>query len=291
MVWPLLSKDDILSLCEPFPSLFEKKSSKMRQAKAFSGVVFFDIGSVLIDLDWEGFWNAISNLFNPSHDFSIETFKSLIKKENIHAKWSQGKISAYHYVETVMKILKLSCRNTTLLKHSYLDIKHADSFVIGTERIRVLQLAKNLKEKNFVVGLLSNTTPWHLLLLYEKLQPTKNFDINIFSCDVGYEKPDEQIYKIAHKEAYKFVKNKFNLELEKEDVYFVDDTPANVRQALDFGWNARLVNLVENDILNEIKCDEINDYEFQQASQKRENLLFAEQAAERVESLFGNFLT
>ena len=287
MVWPLLTKNDVFSLCEPFSS---ENSSQSLKEHSFAGFVFFDVGSVLIDLDWETFWQKISEVVNPRHKFSLEKFKSMAQKEQINSIWSQGKMSTHNYLKTIIEMIQLNCENKDGLDISSNDIKQADSFVVANARVMVLECVKKLREKNFAVGLLSNTTPWHSLLIHEKIQASTNFDVNIFSNDVGYEKPDTHIYQIAYTEACKFIKNKWNRQLEKKEFYFIDDTPANIHAALDFGWNARLVNLVKDEILNKMKHNEITDLEFQQASQKRENLLFGEQASSRVVALFGNLL-
>ncbi|MES2616192.1 MAG: HAD family hydrolase [Bdellovibrionota bacterium] len=287
MEWPLITKTDVFSLCEPFEC---ENSNHSRIKNRYAGVVFFDVGSVLIDLDWESYFNAVSGMAPHSHKFSIEKFKEIIKKEKINPNVSQGKLSIEDFIYKSIQAIKLSCENSAGLNISHHHFKYVDSLIVGHVRPKVLEVAKKLRDKNFIVGLLSNTTPWHVSLIYEKIQVTQNFDVNIFSTDAGYEKPHERIYEIAHEQACEFVERKFNQKLEKKDVYFVDDTPVNIHQAISFGWNARLVNLLKSDILNKLKRNEIDDVAIQQASKKRENLLFGEPAAQRVEELFGKLL-
>ncbi len=287
VVWPTLYKEDVSSLCEPFE--ISNKNSCLDK-HGFSGFVFFDVGSVLIDLDWEAFFDAFVALTKPTHQFSLDKFIKTVKKINLNKKWAIGKICTHEYACKIIELVKANCNSRDDLEISIYDLKQADSKVVSHLRPRVFELVKQLKEKKFAVGLLSNTTSWHEHLLYEKIQPTKNFDISIFGCDWGCEKPAPEIYKIAQKEACKFIYKKFQHKLESKDIYFVDDTPANVKAALNVGWNARLVNLVKDEILMKLKHNEIDDFEFQHASIKRESLLFADQAAQRVEALFGNFL-
>ena len=84
-MWLTLSKNDVLSLCQPFLPLNKETQGKTNK---FSGVIFFDVGSVLLDLDWESYEIALKALFEPHHQFSIEKFKELVLKEKLNSIWS-----------------------------------------------------------------------------------------------------------------------------------------------------------------------------------------------------------
>lgn len=288
MSWPTISKKDLHTLCEPFSV---DRSLQSLKENNYAGVIFFDVGSVLVDLDWETYYASLETMASSMNNFSISKFREIAFKEKLNSIWSQGKMNTEEYVEKVNEILQLSCSRQNNIKISTYNIKQVDADIVGKTRNKVLDLAKKLRDKNFVLGILSNTTPWHMCLIHENLQVTKNFDVNIFSPDAGCEKPDPKIYEFAYRHAEEFIKKNFNNNLKKEDIYFIDDTPMNVYQAISHGWNARLLNLLNNDLLIQLKQNELTDTQLQKLSQNRENLLFGEAASERVEFLFRNLIS
>lgn len=286
MLWPTLCKQDVFSLCDPFSF-----HSTVPGNKGFRGVVYFDVGSVLLDLDWEGFFKELMGYFSVEHEFSLEKFKATWVQKNVNHFWSIGSMSSNEFVQAINDLFQQSCLKIKPIPTKSYTLKLIDAHIIGQLRPKVLEIVRKLRKNNFLVGLLSNTTPWHVSLIYEKLQVTENFDVYIFSNDVGFEKPAEGIYDCAFQEASKLVSLKYKIDLKKDNIYFLDDTPANVKSALNLGWNARLVNLIKDDILVKLKHNEISDSEFQIASQKRENLLFGEEASQRIEFLFGKIFS
>ena len=130
-MWPTLSKNDVLSLCQPFLPLNKETQGKTNK---FSGVIFFDVGSVLLDLDWESYEIALKALFEPHHQFSIEKFKELVLKEKLNSIWSQGRIQTSLYAQKLEEFLNLSCQNNSNLKISPYILKQIDALVVGNIR-------------------------------------------------------------------------------------------------------------------------------------------------------------
>lgn len=288
MFWPEISMNDLKQL----DIIFQEKNYKnCLNTNNYAGFIFFDVGSVLLDLDWDAFIYEFEKLLPPSVIKNHRKTNILLKKEEVLKKWCTGKMGSFDYANSFIAALKESSEifhdNFHISIH---DIKRADSFVVGAARQSIIELAKKLREKKFGIGVLSNATTWHEIMIEKRLPVRDLFDVTIFSQDVGYEKPDHKIYEHAFLEAQKFISNKFNATLKTNDVYFIDDTPANVKAAREVGWNASLVNLLNDETLKKVLSKNMNDDELKAASQKREHLVFGYKASQRVEKIFGNII-
>ena len=288
MYWPEISMEDINQLDIIFSDSNQKKCLK---TNGYSGFVFFDIGSVLLDLDWDAYICEFEKLL-PENSFKNhkETY-SLLKEEAVLENWCTGKMGAYDYAISFIRALKKSAKiedkNFSLSIH---DIKRADSLVVGAVRQNVVELAKKLRRNNFGIGVLSNATTWHEVMIEKRVPVRELFDVTIFSQDIGYEKPNPKIYERAFLEAQSFILSKFNGTLNTNDIYFIDDTPLNVIAARNAGWNAGLVNLINEETLNHVKSNKMSNEELKVASRKREHLIFGFEASQRVEKIFGNLI-
>ena len=90
---------------------------------------------------------------------------------------------------------------------------YAMDVVTYTEEIKaddnVLAFVKELKHRGLKIAVLSNTVPEHVKIL-ESLNVFDGFDEKVFSCKVGLEKPNPEIYilqiepnlAIYHKELF-----------------------------------------------------------------------------------------
>ncbi|APJ04213.1 HAD-IA family hydrolase [Silvanigrella aquatica] len=288
MLWPEISMQDLQEL----EIVFEAKNHiNCLNTKNYAGFIFFDIGSVLLDLDWDAYIYEVQKLLPENAIKDHQKTLKILKKEAVLKQWCTGKMGAYNYAQSFIKALTESAALEHKIPNiSIHDIKRADTFVVGGVRLSVVELAKKLREKNFGIGVLSNATTWHEVLIEKKLPVRDIFDVTIFSQDIGYEKPEPQIYELAFLEAQKFISKKFNATLDVKDVYFIDDTPVNVRAAYKVGWNASLVNLLSDEILFKVSSNKMSDQELKDVSCKRENLIFGYNASQRVEKIFGNII-
>lgn len=288
MFWPEISIEDIKQLDHVF---VDTKYKNCLKTNGYSGFVFFDIGSVLLDLDWDAYISEFERLLPPNAFRDHKEAYAILKKESVLEKWCTGKMGAFEYAKSFIAALKKSAK---IAEHecslSIHDIKRADSLVVGAVRQNVIELAKKLRGKNFGIGVLSNATTWHEVVIEKRVPVRELFDVTIFSQDLGCEKPDSKIYELAFLEAQNFILNKFNATLNTNDVYFIDDTLANVRAARNVGWNASLVNLINNETLKKVTDNMLSNEELKIASRKRENLVFGYDASQRVEKIFGNLL-
>lgn len=288
MLWPEISIKDLRELDSVFHAENYKNCLKTNH---YAGFIFFDIGSVLLDLDWDLFIYEMERLLPVAAQKNHKKINALLKKEAILKRWCTGKMGAFDYANSFIEALRESSgipyQDFPLSIH---DIKRADSFVVGAPRQSVMELAKKLREKKFGIGVLSNATTWHEIMIEKRIPVRDLFDVTIFSQDLGCEKPDRKIYELAFLEAKRFISNKFNATLEAKDIYFIDDTPINVRAAREVGWNANLVNLLNDETLKKVLSGNMDDSELKIASQKREHLVFGYHASQRIEKIFGNMI-
>lgn len=82
-------------------------------------------------------------------------------------------------------------------------------------------------KKHYRVGLLTNMYPGMLTEIKKQgLMPEVQWDLIIDSSVEGFAKPGKEIYEIAQKRA----------DVKAEELFFIDNTLANVETAKDFGW-------------------------------------------------------
>jgi putative hydrolase of the HAD superfamily len=104
---------------------------------------------------------------------------------------------------------------------------------------QVLNWAGRLREAGMRTGILSNM-PKDMLVRFEShFQWFDRFAVKIFSCHVGVNKPEAQIYQICLDE----------LQLEAGKVLFLDDIPENVQAAEQIGIKAVLFRSYEQALL------------------------------------------
>ncbi|MDZ4227676.1 MAG: HAD family hydrolase [Candidatus Levybacteria bacterium] len=85
--------------------------------------------------------------------------------------------------------------------------------------------------QNCQIGLLTNMYPRMLSAMTKKdLIPSISWDIIIDSSIEGCQKPDKNIFQIAEQK----------INIEKDNILFVDNTAVNVNAAKDFGWQTFL---------------------------------------------------
>lgn len=274
-MWPQLSADD-KDLTAP---LNPQHTNLPEQS-----FVFFDAGMVIVDLDWDLFLKTIAELY-VAQGFDGTKFRTLMHQTRLLSDWECGRIGPSIFVERFCQLLEES-QNTagSLLRRPHLlEIKSISSSIIGLMRVQVFELVGKLRAKGYGTGILSNASPWHESDLYQQLNLAEHFDVILFSQDLGVAKPDPVIYQAAEILALRFLQHRGNQREPDQNlrptVYFVDDTPANIRAARAAGWQAALV-------------DNLRDPEhwfsanLGALSQNKANLVFGEAAAQRVANLF-----
>ncbi len=110
-----------------------------------------------------------------------------------------------------------------------------------------VELLKNLRNKNFKLGYISNGPQDRSDFLDEKYGFISLFDLGLFSFEAHVRKPDVKIYR-------KFIE-KFNLN--PEEIIYIDDAAKNLVSAKEVGMNIILFQTVKDleNKLNEFGID------------------------------------
>lgn len=150
--------------------------------------------------------------------------KSPLPDQEIHAHlyptehWNfltLGKITEDEYWDTFIKLSRINIDKRYLrdrVRFSLYPLEHAT---------RIVRLLKN----HYKLGILSNHAKEWSQYMKQKFDLFKSFDQIIFSCDVGFRKPDPKIYEIAVEK----------LKCDAEECIFIDDKKRNTDAAEKLG--------------------------------------------------------
>ena len=177
--------------------------------------IFFDIGGVLIDISFRRASKFISDCIDVPVSKVEEAFPS-----SIHDRYEKGLISNHDWFTKYKESLPQPC----FLKE--VDFWKAWSLLLGKET-KVVSLIEKLKTK-YSIWLLSNTNPKHINDEIEKnYRFPKLIDGAIYSFNVGFRKPEKEIYIKAAKVA----KSK------PDECFFIDDLRDNIQVAKEVGFH------------------------------------------------------
>ena len=177
--------------------------------------VFFDIGGVLLNIHPE---RTIQHLNNCT-GISKKIIKTAFSHE-IHNKYEKGEINNQEFFQSIKRILP----KTDSLCES--DFWEAWGMLLG-EETSVSPVLRSCS-KHIPIWLLSNTNPYHIELGAKRFSFLPLVTGAVFSYDVGYRKPDEDIFRIALNLAGKT----------PGEVFFIDDNLKNVNQARKMRLNS-----------------------------------------------------
>ena len=179
--------------------------------------IIFDLGGVLLDIDYKKTEDALKKLGIKNVVFSKKS------QDNLFNLIETGKISKKEFID---KLLSFS---NTKKREEIIEAWNSILINLPKERIKLL---KNLKNK-FSIFLLSNTNEIHINGLKNLLgENDYNEFINLFnkiyySHIIGIRKPS--------KEAFYLILEENNLN--KKNVLFIDDSPQHIKSADNIGIN------------------------------------------------------
>jgi len=180
--------------------------------------VIFDWGGVLIDDPRPGLLRYCSEAFGvpledytPVHDSFLDEF-------------GKGKISEERFLQ------QISCK----LGKSMPPVRWYEAFRSAyVPKQEMFSLASSLHDKGYKTALLSNTELPAVEFFHE--QDYDMFDVLVFSCVEGLEKPDRRIYEITLE----------RLGSKAWQAVFIDDRQDYIRGARDVGLNTILFKSVD----------------------------------------------
>ena len=191
--------------------------------RIFKNIVF-DFGGVLLDLDPESTWKALSELLE------IEDISKCIKdNQQLLDNFEIGKIRYENFLWNLQRLGKK-------VPDPRKTINAWNAMLKGWNKEKLILLEKLKVEYNLF--LLSNTNEMHLQWVMSDLRinhgiadfKTRFFKKVIFSHEVGFKKPDPTIFQYLLSEA----------NILPEESLFIDDLPANVEAASKLGFQSIL---------------------------------------------------
>ncbi|MFZ2323080.1 MAG: HAD family phosphatase [Ignavibacteriaceae bacterium] len=194
--------------------------------RKYSAVVF-DLGQVLLSFDYKYFVDKVNQLKDGLGD---EFVKKYNKNYDVHREFEKGKVSEKDFISQMLKYLEHKIDEETFCKY------WSDIF---TPNEKVIALLPELK-KNYKLFLLSNTNSIHKKYGYEHYDFLKLFDKLFLSHEVGFVKPEEEIYRAVEKVSG----------LPSSEHIFIDDIPEYINAAKNIGWDGIQFIGYENIVAN-----------------------------------------
>ena len=185
--------------------------------------IFFDIGGVLLNIHPE---RTIQHLNNCT-GISKEIIKTAFSHE-INNKYEKGEINNQEYFQSIKRALP---KTDSLCEP---DFWEALGMLLG-EETSVSPVLRSCS-KHIPIWLLSNTNPYHIERWAKRFSFLPLVTGAVFSYDVGYRKPDEDIFRIALNLAGK----------NPEEIFFIDDDLKNINQARKIGLISHHFTSVES---------------------------------------------
>jgi glucose-1-phosphatase len=179
--------------------------------------VLFDLGGVLIKLDWTRTIRCLCEAFPGLGE--TETIQCLFKSE-LSQQFETGAISSQDFVEGVGRQLGIP------LDHDFfLGCWNG----IFSPIPPMIDFLSELRGK-VRLGAVSNTNPLHMSHLAGIFEFLEWFDFHVYSYEVGCTKPDKGIFETALKQA----------KVRPDRCFFLDDRLENVQAARALGMVSHL---------------------------------------------------
>lgn len=203
----------------------------MKKNKDIQNIVF-DFGGVLLDIDYQRTYDALSQLLNV--EFEMDNLPDDVLKAL--ADFETGKIN----VETfIWNLQRLATKEVPIGQDI---IKAWNAMLIGWD-VAKFDFLLSLRQR-YKVYLLSNTNELHLQWVIKDLKQNHGitdfdeiyFDKTYYSHLIGLKKPEKEIYE--------WVTNDLNLD--KSRTIFIDDLIHNIEGAASIGWRTYHHNPKEN---------------------------------------------
>ncbi len=187
--------------------------------------ILFDLGDVLIDIDFQKVKVAFENLGITEFDKQFSQMTASRLFEDLET----GKISDADFYASIQQQSKTSLSET--------DIKNAWNAILQDFRAESMQKLTDLKQTHRLF-LLSNTNAIHLTEVNNILQRQlgiSNLDVFFekayYSHVVGLRKPHREVFDYVLKDAG----------ILAAETIFIDDTPPNIETAHQLGFSTHLL--------------------------------------------------
>lgn len=200
--------------------------------RKYSAIVF-DLGQVIVPFDYKYFVEKVNK-----HKSGIgETFLELYNQNySIHRNYEKGLITEAVFISKMLEYLDDCIDGETFCKY-WSDIFSVDE--------KVVSLLPELK-KRFKLFLISNTNSIHKKYGFEHYEFLKLFDKLFLSHEVGFIKPEKEIYQAVEKVSG----------FPSEEHIFIDDILEYVNVAKNLDWDG-IQFLGYDDLVKNLKARNI----------------------------------
>lgn len=181
--------------------------------KKYSAVVF-DLGQVLVRFDYKYFVDKVNKIKPGIGEQFIELYK---QNYHIHRDFEKGLISEKVFIDQMLEYLDHKIDGETFCRY------WSDIFSLNVDVVALLPEIK----KNYKLYLVSNTNSIHQKYGYQHYEFLKIFDKLFLSHEVGFVKPEKEIYQAVEK---------FSGFPSNEHI-FIDDILEYVEAAKSIGWD------------------------------------------------------
>lgn len=182
-------------------------------SRKYSAIVF-DLGQVIVPFDYKFFVDKVNKHKPGIGEKFLELYKS---NYQTHRDFEKGKIPENIFISQMLGYLDNVIDGTTFCKY-WSDIFSVDE--------RIVLLLSQLK-KNYKLYLISNTNSIHKTYGFQHYEFLKLFDQLFLSHEVGFIKPEKEIYQAVEKVSG----------FQPEEHIFIDDIPEYVEAAKSLGWD------------------------------------------------------
>jgi len=177
--------------------------------------IIFDLGNVLIEYDHLGMLTAVGQL-TQTPDHPLDAPPDLIEQ------FVTGKVDGRFFHQTLV--------NHGILNADYDTFVTAFNSTMGRDEAAIAYATSLLDSATLKVGIISNTNPIHVGWLRRHVPELAQFHSLILSSDVGLQKPDAAIYRLALDQ----------LGVQPQQALFIDDFAPNIVGAEAVGIHAIL---------------------------------------------------
>lgn len=175
-----------------------------------------DFGGVISEPQNPENVNNILKILNQGHN----DFKSVYRGKRGH--YDSGEVSAEEYWHDIFRYYGLEYdveKINRLIQEDVLAWTHIND--------QMLHLMKKCRDKVHKMAVISNMTRDTLVYMNAHFKWLSLFDVLVYSCDIGVNKPAKKIYDVCLK----------RLDIPAHECLFVDDSLENVQGAVNAGIN------------------------------------------------------
>lgn len=179
-------------------------------------VLFCDLGNVILPFDFEPAMKKLAALTGKN----VDQVRGVLFQPRFQDQYERGEIGSEEFLDALRRSLGVNVAD------------HQLAFIwndVFTENWPMIQWLESVLGK-FPIWGISNTNALHFSYIKGRYPIVEKLDGWILSYEVGYRKPDLEIFRAALRKAG----------AQANEAFFVDDLPANVEAAKQLGISSHI---------------------------------------------------